>query len=141
MTNYSTMTQIAMKHLLPQQAAHWLQEHPETLFVDCRTDTEFLFVGHPVGAVNIPWHQPPDWEINPAFIAEVSSLAEHNQDRPVMLICRSGTRSVEAAAALEQAGFQQVINVVHGFEGERDEHEHRSQLNGWRYDGLAWEQT
>lgn len=130
-----------MKHLLPQQAAHWLQQHPDTVFVDCRTDIEFLFVGHPLGALNVPWHQPPDWEVNPQFVAEVSMLAEHNKDRAVMLICRSGTRSAEAAAALEQAGFQEVINVVHGFEGERDENDHRGRLNGWRFDGLPWEQT
>jgi rhodanese-related sulfurtransferase len=79
--------------------------------------------------------------VNPQFVAEVSALAEHNKDRAVMLICRSGTRSAEAAAALEQAGFQEVINVVHGFEGERDENDHRGRLNGWRFDGLPWEQT
>jgi hypothetical protein len=30
---------------------------------------------------------------------------------------------------------------VHGFEGERDENDHRGRLNGWRFDGLPWEQT
>jgi rhodanese-related sulfurtransferase len=130
-----------MKHLLPQQAAHWLQDHPSTVFVDCRTDIEFLFVGHPVGAINIPWHELPDWDVNPDFVSQVLSLTGQRKDCAVMLLCRSGTRSVEAATALEQAGFQQVINVLHGFEGDRNEHEQRGQLNGWRFDGLAWEQT
>ena len=33
-----------------------------------------------------------------------------------------------------------VINVLHGFEGELDEHFQRGRLNGWRCDGLPWEQ-
>lgn len=130
-----------MKHLLPREAAEWLAEHPDAVLVDCRTDIEFLFVGHPVGAVNIPWHEPPDWDINPRFIDEVRSVCEQRLERPVVLICRSGTRSVEAGNALEQAGFQQVINVKHGFEGDRDAYNHRGTQNGWRYDGLPWEQT
>jgi rhodanese-related sulfurtransferase len=61
-------------------------------------------------------------------------------DRPVLLICRSGQRSLEAAHALDQHGFGDVINVVHGFEGDLDPDFHRSTLNGWRYEGLPWEQ-
>ena len=53
---------------------------------------------------------------------------------------RRHMRSVEAAMALEQAGFADVINVLHGFEGDLDEQFHRSSLNGWRHDGLPWEQ-
>ncbi len=60
--------------------------------------------------------------------------------RPVLLICRSGQRSLEAAQALEQDGFTDVINVLHGFEGDLDPDFHRSTLNGWRFDGLPWEQ-
>ena len=61
--------------------------------------------------------------------------------RPVAIICRSGRRSIEAGEALEAAGFTEVINVLHGFEGDRDEEMHRNTLNGWRVDGLPWEQS
>jgi DNA repair protein RadC len=60
--------------------------------------------------------------------------------RPVLLICRSGNRSVEAAAALEAAGFTDVTNVVDGFEGPLDENDHRGTKSGWRHDGLPWQQ-
>jgi hypothetical protein len=33
-----------------------------------------------------------------------------------------------------------VVNVLHGFEGELDESHHRNARNGWRVDGLPWEQ-
>jgi len=46
----------------------------------------------------------------------------------------------EAGEFLEQHGFPDVYNVLYGFEGELDEHHHRSTHNGWRFDGLPWEQ-
>jgi rhodanese-related sulfurtransferase len=58
----------------------------------------------------------------------------------VVLICRSGKRTVDAALALEAAGFARVINVLHGFEGDLDDNFHRSTINGWRFDALPWEQ-
>ena len=36
--------------------------------------------------------------------------------------------------------FTEVVNVVHGFEGELDAHFQRGRLNGWRFDGLPWQQ-
>ena len=56
------------------------------------------------------------------------------------MICRSGNRSQEAGEELERAGFKQVFNVEHGFEGELDEKQHRNTRAGWRFEGLPWEQ-
>ena len=67
-------------------------------------------------------------------------LAGHSGDRPVVLICRSGNRSEEAAKTLEAAGFSRVYNIRHGFEGELDDSHHRNSINGWRHEGLPWEQ-
>jgi rhodanese-related sulfurtransferase len=75
-----------------------------------------------------------------AFVEQVRREAGGDVARPVVLICRSGKRTVDAARALEAAGFTQVVNVLHGFEGELDEHFKRGRLNGWRRDGLPWEQ-
>ena len=58
----------------------------------------------------------------------------------MVLICRSGKRSVEAGLALEEAGFKRVYNVLHGFEGDLNEQRKRGLLNGWRFEGLPWEQ-
>ena len=126
-------------HLEPHQAYALLQQNPRAVFIDCRSSMEFLFVGHPIGAIHIAWIDEPDWEINPHFVAQVK--AEAGVDQPVLLICRSGTRSVEAAKALEDGGFKQVYNVQEGFEGDRDENYHRGKHGGWRFHGLPWEQT
>ena len=130
-----------MEHLLPTQAWDLLQREPEALFVDCRTDAEFFFVGHPVGAMHAALYDGPEWDTNPHFVSEVRKLSGQSPDRPVVLICRSGKRSVEAGNLLEDAGFTRVYNVLHGFEGDLDDDHRRSTRNGWRFDGLPWEQT
>lgn len=128
-----------MQNMTPKQAYEFLQSNAEALFIDVRSEMEHMFVGHPVGSMLIPWVDGPNWEIDPNFVAHVKKAA--SVDRPVILICRSGRRSVDAALALEKAGLQEVYNVLHGFEGDLDEHHHRNSHNGWRFEGLPWVQT
>ena len=128
-----------MVHLPPRQALEFVQAQADALFVDCRSEMEYLFVGHPVGALHVAWNDGPDWTVNVHFVAQVQKLAGR-KERPVVLICRSGNRSQEAGEALERAGFSRVFNVEHGFEGELDEKHHRNSRSGWRFEGLPWEQ-
>lgn len=129
-----------MQHLDPQAAFDFLQQDAQAVLVDCRTEIEHMYVGHPAGAEHVAWQEGPDWEIDPQFAAKVARLVKGDLTRPVLLICRSGNRSVEAGQALEAAGFQRVTNVLHGFEGDLDENHHRNAKNGWRVDGLPWQQ-
>ena len=130
-----------MDHLEPKPAIEFLRRNADALFIDCRSEMEYLFVGHPVGALHVAWNDGADWEVNPHFIGQVKKLAGTNHNtRPIVLICRSGNRSQEAGAALERAGFTRVVRVVHGFEGELDDQHHRNTRAGWRYEGLPWEQ-
>ena len=130
-----------MQHLDPIAAHAYLQEHPDAVLVDCRTEIEFMYVGHPVGAEHVAWQEVPDWEIDPRFAERVARLVKGERTRPVLLICRSGRRSVDAGEVLEAAGFPTVINVLEGFEGELDDDFHRGTLGGWRFHGLPWQQS
>lgn len=130
-----------MKHLTPCESHQFLVQQEQTLFLDVRSTIEYYFVGHPQGAVHLPWNDGDDWEVNRNFVDEACRLVDGDLRRPVVLICRSGHRSIEAGEALLAAGFTEVINVLHGFEGERDENMHRNTLSGWRVDGLPWEQS
>ncbi|MBL8513383.1 MAG: rhodanese-like domain-containing protein, partial [Betaproteobacteria bacterium] len=114
---------------------------PTAVFIDCRSEMEYLFVGHPVGSMHVAWNDGPDWEINPHFVGQVKKACGHSTHRPVVLICRSGNRTLDAGAALEKAGFTRVFNVLEGFEGELDDHHHRGTTGGWRKEGLPWEQV
>ena len=131
-----------VRSLKPKEAYEFLQARPNALLVDVRSNMEHLFVGHPVGSVHIPWIDEPDWKVNPHFVTQVRQaiLGGASGAAPVVLICRSGVRSLEAGKALVQAGVKEVYNVDEGFEGTLDDHHHRSSVGGWRFHGLPWEQ-
>jgi len=127
--------------LLPKQAWALAQSDPAALFLDVRMAVESQCVGYPPGVVNIAWYEFPDYAVDSArFVSAVEKVAT-GRDQTVLLICRSGLRSVDAGMALEKAGFTQVINVLDGFEGEPDDQGHRSTECGWRFDGLPWRQA
>jgi rhodanese-related sulfurtransferase len=132
--------------LSPIAAYDLLQSTPHSMLVDIRSAMEYLFVGHPVGAVHIAWIDEPDWDINPHFANEIEQLLTSRfkemppKEAQVILICRSGKRSRDAANVLLEAGFQHVMHIDEGFEGERDDQHHRGTLGGWRFHGLPWEQ-
>lgn len=130
-----------MQHLDPRAAHALLHENPQAVLVDCRTEIEHMYVGHPVGAEHVAWQEGPDWEIDPEFADKVKRLVHNDLNRPVLLICRSGHRSVYAGEALEAAGFTNVTNVLEGFEGPLDDDYHRGTLGGWRLRGLPWYQS
>jgi len=141
------MSENQVHTLTPLQAWEMLQQEPRTVFIDVRSEMEFLFIGHPSGAVHIPWIDAPEWEINPHFIREIRKLIlggvicdSNDGCAAILLICRSGKRSLEAAQSLVDAGFKRVYNIEEGFEGELDDHHHRSTVGGWRFHKLPWEQ-
>ena len=128
-------------------AADILEKDPRAILIDIRSSMEFLFVGHPIGAVHIAWIDEPDWDINPHFVAEVRKLilggiiaSDQSSGARIILICRSGKRSLQAGATLLEAGLKQVSHVDEGFEGDLNESHQRSSINGWRFQGLPWEQ-
>ena len=131
----------------PRQAWEMIEREPKSLFVDVRSHMEYLFIGHPSGAIHIPWIDEPEWTVNPHFVRDIRQLllgglshGEAGGNVPIFLICRSGKRSLEAGELLVKEGFSKVYNVAQGFEGELDDHHHRSTLGGWRFEGLPWEQ-
>jgi rhodanese-related sulfurtransferase len=129
-----------IENLNSQQAWDVLQQNTDAVLVDVRTKVEHAFVGHPSGAIHIAWKEAPDWQVNSKFVAQVEKLVP-DKNAPVLLLCRSGQRSLDAAKALEEAGFQRLINIADGFEGPLDQHNHRGNLGGWRFNGLPWAQS
>ena len=82
-----------------------LQQNTDAVLVDVRTKIEHAFVGHPLGAIHVAWKEAPDWQVNPKFVTEVEKLVP-DKNAPILLLCRSGQRSLDAAKALEVAGYQ-----------------------------------
>ncbi len=130
----------------PVAAWKLMQKDPRALLVDIRSSMEYLFVGHPEGAVHVAWIDEPDWIVNENFVTDIRKLMLGGVvegevgSAPVILICRSGKRSKEAGQALLDAGINNVYHIDEGFEGELDENHHRSTSGGWRYHKLPWQQ-
>lgn len=135
-----------VKGITPQQAYQMLKDDPRAVLIDVRSSMEHLFIGHPKGAIHVPWIDEPDWEINPNFVPQIRQVmlgglsGDSSGCASVLLICRSGKRSLEAGNLLMEEGFPEVYNVLEGFEGELDEEHHRNTTGGWRFHGLPWEQ-
>ncbi len=84
--------------------------------VDVRTARELQRVGQVPGAKHVEWLRGEDMLKNPRFLSELKGQV--GKDDVVLLLCRSGKRSVAAAQAATQAGFSHVFNVLEGFEGD-----------------------
>ena len=83
---------------------HGLEELPGPVqILDVREEDEFTGpLGHIVGAVLIPLGQLD------------ARLDELRRDRPVIAVCRAGSRSAQATAILQQAGFGEIANLNGG---------------------------
>jgi glyoxylase-like metal-dependent hydrolase (beta-lactamase superfamily II)/rhodanese-related sulfurtransferase len=83
---------------------HGLEEHaPAVQILDVREPEEFIGpLGHIRGAVLIP----------------LGDLAERTgelaRDRPIVTVCRAGSRSAQATVILREAGFGDVANLAGG---------------------------
>lgn len=129
-----------IKNLNPKQAFESLQSQPNAILLDVRDKFEAAFIGHPIGALNIPLKVAPDMRLNPNFVDEVKKSIP-NPLTPIFTMCRGGQRSLEAAKALSEAGYLDLTNIEEGFEGPLNDQKHRSTVSGWRFHGLPWEQN
>ena len=123
--------------LLPAEAAELMKQG--AILVDVRTRPELAYVGRIPGAAAVEWQTWPGGQPNPEFLGELAAIAP--KDKPVMFLCRSGARSHAAADAAARAGWQEAYNVLEGFEGDKDEAQHRGNLGGWKKAGLPWIQS
>ena len=127
-----------MKHYLPTQANARLKAG--AVLVDVRSEAEYQFVGRVPDSILIPWVDAPDWEPDEKVFVGAFARFAVDKNTEVILICRSGYRSLDAGKCLMNNGFASVAHVKTGFEGDLDEYHQRGNLNGWRHDDLDWEQ-
>lgn len=88
-------------------------------YLDVRSVPEFD-QGHPDGAYNIPWLSmgAAGMEPNPDFVAQAKEA--FGRDTKLIVGCAAGVRSLSAAQALLDAGFEHVVDQRAGYEGVRD---------------------
>jgi rhodanese-related sulfurtransferase len=111
---------MAIKEVTPKQVHDTLQSDAGAVYIDVRTEGEFA-AGHPQGAVNIPVAFPDPARgmvMNADFVKVVEG--HFPKDKQIIVGCQAGPRSNAAAGLLQQAGYQDVSNMLGGFGGLRD---------------------
>ena len=124
-------------------AVAWaLVQSGQAVLVDVRSTEERKFVGHVPASQHVAWATGTALTRNPRFVRELEAklAKDGGKDAVVLLLCRSGKRSVLAAEAAAAAGFRHVFNVLEGFEGAIDAQQHRGGGDGWRFHNLPWVQ-
>jgi rhodanese-related sulfurtransferase len=138
--------------ITPEEAWKMLNDDPQAVLVDCRTDAEWRFVGVPdltgLGrdVIYVEWNRT-DGNRNEGFVNDLVAAgvepavgSDASRGRPVVFLCRSGNRSIGAAEAATEAGIAPSYNILDGFEGDLDENKHRG-ATGWKAVGLPWKQS
>jgi rhodanese-related sulfurtransferase len=127
------------------EAWAYLAANPNFQLIDVRTKAEWHFVG--ITNLDALERQPVliewvciDGTPNANFTRQLGS-AVSSDDTSLLMLCRSGVRSSASGNAALAAGYQTVINISDGFEGDLDADQQRGHLNGWRFAGLAWQQS
>jgi len=112
---------MSVKNINPEQAKSILDSDGNAIYIDVRTEREFMN-GHVPKSINIPvvWPDPATRQMkpNPDFVKVVS--AHFGKDKRIIVGCQAGGRSQFAAEMLTQEGFQDVSNMQGGFGGAQD---------------------
>jgi rhodanese-related sulfurtransferase len=88
-------------------------------YLDVRSIPEFE-AGHPAGAANIPLLHAHAGRMMPNRDFQQVVEANFPRDAKLVVGCKSGGRSAQAAALLEAAGYTSLVDVAGGFHGQRD---------------------
>ena len=106
-----------VKRVTPSEAAALLAEGWS--YLDVRSIPEFE-EGHPVGAANVPLLHLTGGRMSPNVDFQQVVAANFAPDTKLVVGCKAGGRSLQAAALLEAAGYTSVVDMRGGFHGERD---------------------
>src|SRR5262245_52242806 len=120
------------KRVSPAEAAKLLEQGWR--YLDVRSIPEFE-ESHPQGALNVPLLHARQGRMIPNTDFQSVVEGNFNKDTKLVIGCRSGGRSAQAAALLEAAGYPEVVDMRGGMGGERDMFG-RVSFGGWVDAGL-----
>jgi rhodanese-related sulfurtransferase len=121
-----------VKRVTPVEAEALLQDG--WVYLDVRSIPEFEG-GHPAGAANIPLLHMQGGRMAPNADFQEVVAANYPKDTKLVVGCKAGGRSLQAASLLEAAGYTNVVDMRGGFHGERDNFG-RVNCAGWAEAGL-----
>jgi rhodanese-related sulfurtransferase len=106
-----------VREIMPWDLVDHLEANPDLLVVDVREPYEFDAM-HIEGSLNVPrgiLESACEWD----YEETIPELVQARQ-REVVLVCRSGHRSVLAANSLIVLGYEDVVSLKTGLRGWKD---------------------
>ena len=106
-----------VSEIQPWDLARRLAESAPPLVLDVREPAEFALARIP-GSINVPrgvLEQACEWDHDET----VPELARHDVG-PIVVVCRSGKRSILAADVMQSMGFTAVVSLRTGVRGWND---------------------
>ena len=96
--------------------AHELAQAGEVTLIDIRQPEEWRQTGVAQDVKRVSMRQPGGGQ---AFAQAIYEAAGSNLDAPIVLICRTGSRTSRLVPLLKEMGFTNVVDVPEGMLGSR----------------------
>jgi rhodanese-related sulfurtransferase len=106
-----------IREIMPWDLEERLAENPELMVVDVREPAEFEAM-HIKGSLNVPrgiLESACEWDYEETLPELVQA-----RDREIVIVCRSGYRSVLAAHSMHLLGYANVASLQTGLRGWKD---------------------
>jgi len=106
-----------IREIMPWDLAERLEENPDLLIVDVREPNEFAAM-HIADSIHVPrgiLESACEWDYEETLPELVQA-----RDREVVVVCRSGYRSVLAAHSMTVLGYRNVASLKTGLRGWKD---------------------
>lgn len=106
-----------VEEIFPWDLEEKLKEKPELILLDVREPSEFDAL-HIANSLNVPrgiLESACDWDYD-----ETEPALAGGRNEEIVVICRSGNRSVLAAQTMQRMGFRQVVSLKTGIRGWND---------------------
>jgi rhodanese-related sulfurtransferase len=106
-----------VREILPWNLVDRLKENPGLLILDVREPNEFDAM-HIPGSLNVPrgiLESACEWDFE-----ETEPELVNARGREVVVVCRSGHRSILAAHSLQVLGYENVVSLKSGIRGWND---------------------
>lgn len=106
-----------VREIMPWDLADRRAANPDLLIVDVREPYEFAAM-HIEGSLNVPrgiLESACEWDYE-----ETEPELVRSREREIVVVCRSGYRSVLAASSMQVLGYQNVASLQTGLRGWKD---------------------
>lgn len=108
---------VDVREMMPWDFARRLAANPDLLIVDVREPSEFDAM-HIAGSLNVPrgiLESACEWEYEETVPELVAA-----REREIVVVCRSGYRSVLAVHSMQLLGYRNVVSLKTGIRGWKD---------------------